>query len=107
VLPVRGLPRGRARVRREAQAPLARALTAPAKVADLPLRSPDPSVRRRELALLALLPGVIFTDAIPTTDWRQTDAREGVSTVELLIPLVAFLVVLAFVAWKTPSASRR
>jgi hypothetical protein len=50
---------------------------------------------------------VIFTDAIPTTDWRQTDAGEGVSTVELLIPLVAFLVVLAFVAWKTPSASRR
>jgi len=26
---------------------------------------------------------------------------------ELLIPLVVFLVVLAFVAWKTPSAFRR
>ena len=26
---------------------------------------------------------------------------------ELVVPLVVFLVVLAFVAWKTPSASRQ
>ena len=48
----------------------------------------------------------IFTDAIPVTDWPQTDARESVP-MELVIPLVVFVVVLAFVAWKTPSASRR
>jgi len=48
----------------------------------------------------------IFTDAIPVTDWPQTDARESVR-MELVIPLVVFVVVLAFVAWKTPSASRR
>ena len=49
----------------------------------------------------------IFTDAIPVTDWPQTDARESVRTMELVIPLVVFLVVLAFVAWKTPTASPR
>ena len=33
--------------------------------------------------------------------------RESVIIMELVIPLVVFLAVLAFVAWKTPSASRR
>jgi hypothetical protein len=41
------------------------------------------------------------------TDWQQTDARESVRIMELVIPLVVFVLVLGFVAWKTPSASRR
>jgi len=41
---------------------------------------------------------------------RLTDDKRShvkVVRMDLLIPLAIFVVVLAFVAWKTPSASRR
>jgi hypothetical protein len=48
---------------------------------------------------------LIFTAAIPSTDGRQTDGGQT-ARMELIV-LAVFVVVVAFVAWKAPSASRR